>query len=402
MSRIFTILFSTITLILFFGCDSKTEKFEKGLNDELGFNLSEYENTLQGCFSISDSLNIVFQSLKENLDTIKYFYSTNRYKPIFVKSFESESFIDSLLDIIGNSYQHGLNPERYHYTSIKNEFSESITPKIENKNRYVHLAYAEMLVANAILNYSSHMRHGVVNPRKLYPDSYFLPVRDSLNKLLFEPLQQNEIIQYLYNIQPKSGKYIKLQAALKRYKSLEEIKWSVISIPAKKIEIGDSFSSINLIANRLTTLGFLDTNKVKLKDFIAYDSSLAEPIKSFQRANGLNDDGVIGKSTIERLNITPKEYTNKIKITLERFRWLDYTDTSKYILVNIPDFMLYAVEKGIEKFNITICTGRKGEWETPNLYGEISYLVLNPTWSVPRSIIEEEIVSGLRKDSLYL
>ena len=41
-------------------------------------------------------------------------------------------------------------------------------------------------------------------------------------------------------------------------------------------------------------------------------------------------------------------------------------------------------------------------WETPNLYGQISYFVLNPTWSVPRSIVEEEIVAGLRKDSSYL
>ena len=402
MSKIYPILFTLVFLNLFLACDKKIENPDAGLNDELNFNQSDYELSLKSTILKADSTNILFQSLNDNLDTIKYFYLTKHYKPLFIESFESKSFVDSLLGIIGNSNEHGLNPERYHFASIKNEFYESINRNNEGSERYLHLANAELLVADAIINYSAHMRHGVVNPRKLYPDSYFLPVKDSLNKQLFEPFMQENIIQYFYNVQPKSNKYKNLQAALKKFESLTKIEWPIIPVTEKKIKIGESHPSLNLISNRLSALGFLDTNKVKLTDFSVYDSLLSESIKSFQQASGFNGDGIIDKGTIERLNITPKDYVNKIKITLERFRWLDYTDTTKYILVNIPDFKLYAVEKGIEKFNIVICTGRKGEWETPNLYGEISYLVLNPTWSVPRSIIEEEIVSGLRKDSLYL
>ena len=401
-SKIFLHLITVIILNLFLACDKKIDNPDTGLNDELNFSQSDYESILKNTMANTDSTNITGRSFRDNLDTLKFFYSTKDYKPIFIKSFESKHVVDSLLDIFGNSYQHGLNPELYHYTQIKNEFYESINPGKNGSDKYVHLANAEMLVANAILEYSIHMRHGVVNPRKLYPDSYFLPVKDSLNKQLFEPFIQENIIQYLYNIQPKSDKYKKLQTALKQFESLIKIEWPIIPVTEKKIEIGDNYSSLNLVVNRLTALGFLDTNKVKSSDFSVYDSLLAEPVKSFQIANGFNGDGVIDKSTIQRLNITPKEYVNKIKITLERFRWLDYSDSSKYILVNIPDFRLYAIENKAEKFNIVICTGRKGEWETPNLYGEISYLVLNPTWSVPRSIIEEEIVSGLRKDSLYL
>ena len=42
------------------------------------------------------------------------------------------------------------------------------------------------------------------------------------------------------------------------------------------------------------------------------------------------------------------------------------------------------------------------DWETPNFYGQISYMVLNPTWNVPQSIMREEIVYKMRKDSTYL
>ena len=402
MLKKYIILFSTISLISFFGCDSKTENVEPGLNEKYKFNLSEYENVLRKNIIIPDTLSILFENCGRDLDTIKYFYSTQNFKPIFVKSFESQSFVDSLLYIFGQATEHGLNPETYHYSLIKSEFYQLLIPDVDNNKRYFNLANTELLIADAILKYSSHMRHGVVNPRVIYPDSYFIPVKDSLNKQLFEPFKQNDIIQYLYSIQPKSNKYKKLQTALKRFESLKDTEWTKIPIPNKKVEVGHSFEHLNLVASRLITLGFLDTNEVKIKDFTLYDSLLAEPIKKFQRANGFNGDGAIDKSTIERLNITPKEYVDKIKLTFERFRWIDYSDTARYILVNIPDFKLYAIEKGKEKFNITICAGRKGEWETPNLYGEISYLVLNPTWSVPKSIIQEEIVSGLRKDSLYL
>lgn len=391
-----------IILYLFVGCDNKTEKIELGLNEKYNFNQAEYENIFRRNIIIPDTLSTLFELFGNNLDTIKSYYTRHNFKPIFLKSFETKNFVDSLLDILGNAYQHGLNPENYHYSLIKEQFYELLKPNIENNIRYFYLANAELLVADAIVNYSTHMRHGVVNPRKLFPDSYFLPVKDSLNLQMFEPLQMGNVIQYLYSIQPKSEKYRRLQSALIRFDSLQRMDWPAIPIPVKKIQIGESFSSLGLIADRLSILGFLDTSKVKIADHSIYDSLLAESIKSFQRANGFNGDGAIDKSTVERLNISPKYYADKIKITLERFRWLDYSDTSRYILVNIPDFKVYAIEKGKEKFNITICTGRKGEWETPILYGQISYMVLNPTWSVPRSIIQEEIVSGLRKDSLYL
>jgi murein L,D-transpeptidase YcbB/YkuD len=402
MSSKYKAILTIIFLSLILGCDNKKDNSQIGLNEKLNFSLSEYENIFRKNIIVPDTLSTLVEALGNRLDTIKYYYSKHNFKPIFLKSFESKDFVDSLLSILSNTYEHGLNPEDYHTSLIKQEFYALLDSSLDNNKRYFYLANAELLIADAILNYSTHMRHGIVNPRTLYPDSYFIPVKDSLNKQIFEPFSQENIIHYLYDIQPKSEKYKKLQAALKRFESIINIEWTPLPVPVKKIQIGDSFSSISLIANRLSILGFLDTSKVKIADNSIYDSLLFEPVKKFQLANGFNGDGVIDKSTVERLNVTPKEYTHKIKLTLERFRWLDYSDTSRYILVNIPDFKLHAIENGKEKFNIVICAGRKGKWETPNLYGEISYLVLNPTWSVPRSIIEEEIASGLRKDSLYL
>ena len=63
MLRISSILFSIIILILFSGCDNKTEKIKLGLNEELNFNLSEYENIFRKNIIIPDTLSTLFETL---------------------------------------------------------------------------------------------------------------------------------------------------------------------------------------------------------------------------------------------------------------------------------------------------------------------------------------------------
>lgn len=251
-----------------------------------------------------------------------------------------------------------------------------------------------------------------------------MPIDDSSKGDLFQPLKLENILRYLSEIQPKSKRYKDLQAALKYYNRFKNIDWSAIPIASKKIEVGIKDSTISLIIDRLIKLEYLDTAKIKIDDFTFYDSTLADYVKKFQINHGLVDDGVIGKSTIELLNVTPQQRINTIKVNLERFRWSDYPDTSQYVLVNIPDFMLFIMDNGEKIFSTKVCTGIKrspyyldrlkvykktkrwgdkpDDWETPNMYGEISYMVLNPTWNVPPSIMREEIAYKLKKDSTYL
>jgi len=410
-------------LLFLSACQEKSPQLDSGLNEKLNFSTSEYQELLHASFSSGDST-LINTSELYYADTLKYFYSKRNFQPLFIKSFEEKSFIDSLLNVLSKADEHGLNPESYHFTQIKEEFFNSIKDNAEKLERYRHLANTELLVCDAVLQYSYHMRYGVVNPTKIFLDSYYLPIPDSSSRDLFQPLKQSNIIQYLNNIQPKNKKYKDLQIVLKHFETLKNLEWKKIPAPKNRIKLGDRDSSLIQIAKRLATLNFLDTLKTKVNDYTVYDSLFADQIKKFQRANGLIDDGVISKNTIDKLNTTPKEYINKIKVNLERFRWIDYSDTARYILVNIPDFRLYVIENGKEAFDIKVCTGRKrytnfdkqylfykqsknwrnkpDDWETPILYGQISHLILNPTWTVPSSIMREEIVGKVRKDSVYL
>ena len=417
------ILIFTLIFVLA-GCKQDTTEVEKGLNEKLNFSYTKYQEAIKSRFIYDDLSILVEDSAIQYYDSLKHFYSARNYQPIFIKSFETKDLINSLLTIFYKAEEHGINPEQYLPSLIGKEFFHAINDNINIPDRYAPLATTELLTCYAVLKYSYHMRCGLANPKQLYPDSYYLPVADLSKEDFFEPVKQNNTVQYLQNVQPKSDRYKKLQSALQHFSFTMEDEWESIPIPKEKLEPGDKDSSVILIANKLISLEFLDTSNVTISDYTVYDSLLVNSIMEFQRINGLNDDGVIGKNTIDKLNISPAEYVDKIKVNLERFRWIDYPDTSAYILVNIPEFRLYVVEDKEKLFDIKVCAGRRrpanfkeqfkiykrtkllqnkpDDWETPNLYGEISYMVLNPTWNVPNSIIREEIARKVNKDSTYL
>ncbi len=396
----FVIVIILILLTLpFISCDNKVP--EQSIDEKFGFDLKIFEQELKDALN-NNSWILAGNISVESFDTLKSVYATNNYGTLLISTLKSRSVIDSILEIIGNADQHGLNPERYNYSIIKNLFESSFNDKLQPAQRHKQLAQSEVLLIDAIIKYSSDMRHGVLNPYLLYEKTHFLPVNDSSNTKYLGPVNQNNILQYLENIQPKNPIYKNLQYALLKFKQIESFDWEQIPVTDKKIEVGQSSENIPAIYKKLVTLGLLDTALYKIDESAIYDSVLVNYVKTFQRINGLIDDGVIGKGTLEKLNITPEQYVEKIKLNLERLRWFDYSDTSRYILVNIPDFKVTAVENQKSLFEIKSCNGRKNNWQTVTLYGQLSYFVLNPTWSVPRSIIKEEIVNGLRSDSSYL
>ncbi len=422
-SRKFYFLLIIVLILFGYGCKPKQDKIE--FDVKYKFVSTEYQHFLQNRFNSLDSSFQIPSSNFEYFDTLKYFYAGRNFQPMFMKSYDDNYFIDSMLSVIRKSGEHGIEPNIYKYDLLKSEYKKLLDSGItDNSVRYIHLANIELLLSDAVLKYAYHLRYGVVNPKKIFPDSYFLPVADSTKREIFKPLYSENVLQYLKEIQPKSERYKKLQTALNTFENLENIEWKRIYPLDKKLKVDEKTVQLKPVIERIALLGFVDTSKIVQKAFDTYDSLIIKAIAKFQRANGLTDDGALGKATLEKLNISPKEYVEKIKLSLERFRWTSYTDSSRYILVNIPDFHLRIIENKKEKFKIKVCTGRKrpanyaarlkvyekiknwrnkpDDWETPQLYGKITYLILNPTWTVPTSIIREEIYRKSVANSNYL
>ncbi|MGE5498850.1 MAG: L,D-transpeptidase family protein [Syntrophothermus sp.] len=399
---------------IFSGSNVKAEKKPE-------FDSAVYQTFLKKRLSSADSSWHISAKDTSYFDSLRHFYAFRNYEPYILKDFRDTLFASAIIRRLNGAKDHGIKPEIFKTALINGELAELrqyMTTDIQKG--YQHLANLENLLSYAALKYASAIRYGVVNPAGIWPGTYLIPQADTLRKEILRPFRQPDLLAYFDKIQPKSQRYIKLQNALKLYSSLGDTTWKPVPAISGKFKIGDKSSSLKALTQRLIQLGFTDTVKTPLRTGDKFTKELKDAVCRFQRACALKDDGVIGKETIDRLNRTPSDMVEKIKFSLERFRWTSYPDTSRYVLVNIPEFYLRIMDKESEKVKIKVCTGKKypywdykpepgkkkaklpNNWETPILYSRISHLVLNPTWTVPTNIVKDEIYVGVMKDSMYL
>jgi len=101
-------------------------------------------------------------------------------------------------------------------------------------------------------------------------------------------------------------------------------------------------------------------------------------------------DGVIGGGTIKALNYNKETRKSQILANLERWRWYSRNLGEQYILINLPNYELNYVKEGDTLATHKIVCGRPVR-RTPILSSKLSNFVFNPTWTVPPTIIKEDL-----------
>jgi len=79
---------------------------------------------------------------------------------------------------------------------------------------------------------------------------------------------------------------------------------------------------------------------------------------------------------------------NKIRLNMDRWRWLPRDLGSKYIIVNVPAFHATLVENGVTRWKHRAIAGAI-KTPTPQLSVMATGVILNPWWEVPPSISRE-------------
>lgn len=203
------------------------------------------------------------------------------------------------------------------------------------------------------------------------------------NKLLKEPVYRQ------YNL---------LKAFLKKYKDLDRQEiWPHLSYIRKGSQVGDSSLLIAQIKKRL----FLLEDYVGDTTSTLFDENLYNALLQFQQRNGLAIDGIIGKETINTLNLSLKSLIRKIIVNMERNRWLPVAAHEDVLAVNIPDFKLHVFHKDSLLWSCNVVVGQTIH-PTTVFYGDLKYVVFSPYWNVPESIVKDEIFPQMRKNANYL
>ena len=91
----------------------------------------------------------------------------------------------------------------------------------------------------------------------------------------------------------------------------------------------------------------------------------------------------------------------KIRLNIERTKLMKPGLGQNYALVNIPEFVVRVIEDKKTAVSMAVVVGKR-KMKTPIFSADLSYITLNPQWSVPDSIARNEVIPDLLKDPAYL
>lgn len=298
--------------------------------------------------------------------------------------------LQELRGILLEAEAHGLDPYDYHYGTIL---------KISNGLGTIEQAELDLLLTDAFLLYASHFLNGKINPETV--DSEWKAIRREGNAQAFleQALQAPDLAEAFASLAPQHVGYHQLKSALAEYRTIvQKGGWKAIPEGASlKTGIID-WDRVPLIVDRLKSTGEVDQDFMRSPE---YTADLAAAIKTFQQRNGLEADGSVGKATLAALNEPVQNRINQILINLERYRWIAQSLGNHYVMVNIANYRMEVYKHGELTFREKVIVGKPYR-KTPVFSGKMTYLVLNPTWTVPPTILFNDVLPEVKKSTDYL
>ena len=133
----------------------------------------------------------------------------------------------------------------------------------------------------------------------------------------------------------------------------------------------------------------------------AWDAALTQAVKHFQFRMGLKQTGAVAGATLRELDVPASVHFRQLASSAQRLAGNDFPFGPRYVVVNIPSAAVDAVENGHVARRYTAIVGDV-EHPSPEVEARIGAVNLNPTWTVPVSIIKNEIMPKMQKDPSYL
>ncbi len=327
------------------------------------------------------------------------FYTDREFTPAW-SSFE---LVDELFEELDGAIDQGFTPSDFKLKELRSAFKASQGGDASSR------ALFDILATDAAVKLVHHLVFGKVDPNALDDDwNFSKPVIQQDPSIVLNQFLQGEGFSALIErIDIDNAQYTMLVDALRKYRAIAS-KGGWNTVPEETVlkpEMVDP--AVAELRKRLATEGYDGTNEFPeisqngINPAWVYDDYLVQLVKSFQNRHGLEADGVVGGKTFASLNKPVEDRINKLRLSLERGRWLMREIDEEFVLVNIAGARTYLVTSGGTLWTTRSITGSAYR-KTPVFRDEIEYMEFNPTWTVPASIFQKDKLSRIRKDPAYL
>lgn len=343
---------------------------------------------------VTPNTGVVSLALTAADPTVAGFYAGRLDAPVWHSGTDWVPAAEGMLEVLSRAAEHGLVASDYLSQPPAAILAGAPTDAVD------------VALTDAALRYVRDVTAGRIPPKDRpnhrYPHG--VPERETAAAaVLTQVLAAPDPAAALAEVQPADPAYGRLKALLAdlRERQASTGGWPhVPDGPTLREGEGAGDPRLMLLQASLVLHGDLDPVHAEAEPTL-YDATLTTALKRFQARHGITVDGVLGPDTLRTLNKPISDRITQTVANLERLRWDPAPpEYGKYIEVNVPDYTLTAYRNGLPQLAMKVVVGTDDN-RTPLFTDWMDDVVLNPTWTVPRSIAAEEILPQLRADPGY-
>ncbi|WP_097031394.1 L,D-transpeptidase family protein [Cereibacter ovatus] len=291
---------------------------------------------------------------------------------------------EAFLSAITQAAAHGLPVQRYDAAALAARFRAAATEGDRGR--------LEVAMTQALLDWAHDLHSGVLDPAKVDPG-----IKREVPKL--DPRAvlaafETDPVRFLNGLAPRNPEYARLmRAKLDLERRIARGGWGA-EVPLRPMKAGASGPDLIALRDRLAAMGYLGRTATN-----TFDDTVRAALRVFQHDHGLTPSGVADEATIRALNVAPSARLGAILVAMERERWLNIDRGERHIWVNLPEFTARIVEGGNVTFETRSVIGKdSADQRSPEFSDQMEYMVINPSWNVPRSITTKEYLPLLQRN----
>ena len=332
-------------------------------------------------------------------DIVARYYESQQFQP----KWRDPARLDLLVAALADLEDDGLEPADYHIEALQSFRTDLRTATALQPAEQADL---EFLATDAMMLSLYHLYLGKVDPVQLSSQWNFATRPVSVERgfeRLSAALDSGQIRETFERARPQHVWYQRGREALRTYRAIAAAGgWSPISDgPTMKLGLDDP--RVPALRYRLFVTGDLpgDLQPPAPPVDLAFDAELEAAVKRFQERHGLTADGAVGPGTRAALNVPVSARIDQIRINLERARWVMHELHGEFVLVNAAGFDASYFRNDEPIWTSKVIVGRPYR-ETPIFKSLITYVVLNPTWTIPPGILVKDKLPVIKRDPGYL
>ncbi|HEY6834137.1 MAG TPA: L,D-transpeptidase family protein, partial [Pseudolabrys sp.] len=301
---------------------------------------------------------------------IESFYAARGYAPLWIREGRLTANAKAAIARLKSAEADALDPQDY--------------PVPEFGGGAEALAEGDIKLTNSVLTFARHLQIGRIAPTRVTADIDYgshAPDPDDILKRIADSRDEDATLE---SFNPPNASFKALKEKLAELRSNASVPETNRIPDGQIIKPGTKDARVPLLREKLGVHG-------KPSDLF-YDKALYNAIRNVQQRADIKPTGLIDSKTIAAIN-GPKQsqIADHVMANMERWRWLPRDLGRNYAMVNIPDYTLKVSRDNQIVWRTKIVAG-KPQTPTPLLTAVMDNVIVNPSWYVPQSIIQNELL----------